>query len=78
MNLELVAHESRSHDMALVEPIVAVSHQEAAANEMLGALLLEPRLPREAAVFGEKLFDEVCFGEAQAWLHSVPKYEAFS
>ena len=45
--------------MALVVPVVAVSHQEAAAGEMLGALLLEPGFHGEAAVFGQKLFDDV-------------------
>ena len=52
-------------DMTLVVPVVVVSHQEAAAGEMLGALLLELGLPGEATVFGQKLFDKIYFGEAQ-------------
>lgn len=43
--LKPVSHESGGDDVALVVPVVAIGHQEAASDEVLGALLLLPRFP---------------------------------
>ena len=48
--LEPVGHERRRDDVALVRPGGAVGHEEATADEVLGALPLQPRLAGDVRV----------------------------
>jgi len=47
---EPVGHERRRHHVALVRPRRAVGHDQAAADEVLGALPLQPRLAGDVRV----------------------------
>lgn len=78
MYLKLVTHECRCNDVALVIPIVAIGHQQAAADEMLRSLLLEPWFSRNGAVFGKEFSYELTFRQAQPRLNPIPIYEPFS
>lgn len=78
-HLELVAHECGGHDVALVVPVVAVGHQQAPADKVLGALLLQPRLAGGVGVLGGQQFlDHVRLNQAHPRLAAAPEDEPFA
>jgi len=73
-DLQLVRHERRRDDVALVRPVRAVGHEEPSADEVPGPLALQPRLAGGARrVLGrQELFDLRRVRQAQARLAPVP------
>lgn len=76
-DLQLVGHERRRDDVALVRPVRAVGHEEPSADEVPGALALQPRLAGGVRrVLGrQELFDLRRVRQAQARLAAVPVHE---
>jgi hypothetical protein len=76
-DLELVGHERRRDDVALLRPAGAVGHEQAAADEVPGALPLQPRLAGGVRrVLGrQELLDHRRVRQAQPRLAPIPVQE---